>query len=101
MTEYKDDLSDNISGSTKAVMSVSLKTEKGFVLTKDHGFTVEEEDTKVLAFDLLNHPELGTTILFGNQVFALKYWDEEDLHKGLHIVSDAVRLELERRKDAT
>jgi len=99
MTEYRDNLPENIPGGLSAVMSVAVKTEKGFTLTRDYGFTVEEENGKVLAFDLLVHPDLGTTVLFGDQVFALKYWDEKDLHKGLQIISQAVEMELERRKD--
>jgi hypothetical protein len=99
MTEYKDDLPEDIPDGIDAVMSVAVKTEKGFTLTRDYGFTVEEEAGKVLAFDILVHPDLGTTVLFGNQVFALKYWDKEDLHKGLQIISKAVKMELERRKD--
>ena len=99
MTEYRDNLPEDIPGGIEAIMSVAVKTEKGFTLTRDYGFTVEEEDGKILAFDLLVHPDLGTTVLFGDQVFALKYWDEEDLHKGLQIISQAVEMELERRKD--
>jgi hypothetical protein len=101
MTEYKDNLPEDIPGGTEAVMSVAVKTEKGFTLTRDYGFTVEEENGKLLAFDLLVHPDLGTTVLFGDQVFALKYWDEEDLRKGLQIISQAVEMELERRQDAS
>ena len=48
---------------------------------------------------MLEHPELGITVLFGNQVFALKYWDDEDLHAGLKVISSAVEKELDRRKD--
>jgi len=99
MTEYKDDLPEDVPTGTEAIMSVAVKTEKGFTLTRDYGFTVEEENGKLLAFDLLVHPDMGTTVLFGNQVFALKFWDEEDLHKGLQIISKAVKMELQRRKD--
>ena len=99
MTEYRDNLPEDIPGGIEATMSVAVKTEKGFTLTHEYGFTVEEENGKVLAFDLLVHPDLGTTVLFGDQVFALKYWDEADLHKGLQIISQAVEMELERRKD--
>jgi hypothetical protein len=94
-----DNLPENLAG-IEGVMSVAVKTEKGFTLTKDFGFTVEEENGKTLAFDLLDHPDLGTTLLFGNQVFALKFWDDKDLHSGLKIVSLAIEKELERRKDA-
>jgi hypothetical protein len=81
----------------KGVMSVAVKTERGFTLTRDYGFTVEEEDGKVLAFDLLEHPELGTTLLFGNQVFVLKFWDDNALSNGLNIMSLALEKEIERR----
>ena len=100
MTEYLDNLPENIPGGTEGVMTIAVKTEKGFTLTQDYGFTVEEENEKVLAFDLLEHPALGISVLFGNQVFALKFWDEEDLHKGLQIISKGVKKELERRKNA-
>lgn len=82
----------------RGVMNVAVKTEKGITLTKQHGFTVEEEDGKVLAFDLLEHPELGTTLLFGNQVFVLKFWTNEDLTKGLEVFTLAMNKEIERRK---
>lgn len=99
MTKYiADNLPENLDG-IEGVMSVAVKTERGYTLTRDYGFTVEEEDGKILAFDLLVHPDLGVTLLFGNQVFALKFWDEEDLHKGLQTISKAVKLELDRRKD--
>ncbi len=101
MTKYLDNLPENIPGGIDAVMTVAVKTEKGFTITRDHGFTVEEENGKVLAFDLLEHPDLGITVLFGNQVFALKFWDDEDLHKSVDIISKAVEKELERRSNAT
>ncbi len=101
MTKYiADDLPENLAG-IEGVMSVAVKTERGFTLTRDYGFTVEEENGKILAFDLLEHPELGITVLFGNQVFALKFWDDEDLHKGLQTFSEAFNKELERRKNET
>ena len=99
MTKFiADNLPENVDG-MEGIMSVAVKTEKGFTLTQDYGFTVEEENGKILAFDILEHPELGTTVLFGNQVFALKFWNDEDLHAGLRIVSLAVKKELERRKE--
>lgn len=98
MTKYiADNLPENLDG-MDGIMSVAVKTEKGYTLTRDFGFTVEEEDGKILAFDLLIHPELGTTVLFGNQVFALKFWDDEDLQRGLKIITQAVETEIERRK---
>lgn len=97
-TEVKANIPKEPRGTLEGVMSVAVKTEKGFTLTRDHGFTIEEEAGKVLAFDIIEHPELGVTLLFGNQVFALKYWDDKDLQKGLDAFSKAVYKETERRK---
>ncbi len=90
---------DGVTGPGDGVMAIVTKTEKGFTLTREFGFTVEEENEKVIAFDLLEHPQMGITILFGNQVFALKFWDEEDLYKGVEMFSQAIRMELERREE--
>ncbi len=79
-------------------MKVGVKTDKGITLTEEKGFTIEESDGKVLAFDVADHPDLGTALLFGNQIFALKFWDDEDLEKGLRIFSQAIEKEMERRK---
>ena len=58
-------------------MKVSVKTDRGLVLSQEHGFTVEEADGKVLGFDIIETEEHGTTLLFGDQVFFLKFWDDE------------------------
>lgn len=84
----------------EGILSVAVKTERGHTLTRDYGFTVEEEDGKVLAFDLLEHPDLGIALLFGQQVFALRFWNDEDLQKGLAIVTDAISKEVERRQES-
>jgi hypothetical protein len=96
-SEVKVDLPESLGDGTKGTMKVELKTENDYVLTNEYGFTIEEERGKFLAFDLIDHPELGTTVLFGNQVFALKFWDTEDLSKGLQIITEAVAREMERR----
>ncbi len=97
-TEYRSELPENLKGA-KGTMSVAVKTEKGFTLTREYGFTVEQENGAILAFDLLQHPELGTTILFGDQVFALKFWDNEDLYRGLKIITEGIEAEFDRRED--
>ncbi len=81
------------------VMRVETKDERGMILSKEYGFTVEEENGKVLSFDLINHPDLGITLLFGEQVFVLKFWDDDALSNGLSIVAQAITQELERRKN--
>jgi len=97
-TKIKADIPEQPRGKMDGVMSVAVKTERGYTLTQDHGFTIEEENGKVLAFDIMEHPELGVTLLFGNQVFALKFWDDEDLRRGLSAFESAVTKEMERRK---
>ena len=87
------------SGAHEGTMKVKTKNERGMVVTNEYGFTVQEENGKVLAFDLIEHPDLGTTLLFGNQVFALKFWDAEDLDKGLKIMKRAVAEEYRRREN--
>jgi len=82
-------------------MKVAVKDERGFVLSQEYGFTVEEENGKVLAFDLVDHNDLGLSLLFGEQVFVLKFWDDEDLEKGLTLVNKALELERERRRNGT
>jgi hypothetical protein len=81
----------------KGTMKVGLKNENGFTLTKEYGFTVQEENGSVLAFDLFEHPELGTMLLFGNQVFAMKFWSDEQLAKALNMISTSVVTEWKRR----
>ena len=96
-SEFKVDLPDDLSVSQDGVMSVAVKNSEGITLTKDYGFTIVEENGQVLAFDLINHPNLGITLLFGNQVFALGFWDDEHLLKGRDMVNAAVSKELSRR----
>ena len=81
------------------VMKVSLKDERGMILTQEHGFTIEEQG-RVLGFDLYEHPQMGKMLLFGDQVFVLKFWDEEQLEKGLQLLENGFRSELERRRNA-
>lgn len=76
---------------------VELTTDSGFILSKDYGFTVQEENGKVVAFDLFEHPDLGMMLLFGSQVFALSFWKEEQLDKALENFSAAVSKEKSRR----
>lgn len=76
---------------------VNIKTDRGLTLTKEHGFTVEEADGKVLGFDIVETEEYGTALLFGDQIFFLKFWDEDDLVKAECIVQRAIFQERLRR----
>lgn len=75
---------------TQGKVKVTVKTDRGLQLTKEHGFTVEEADGKVLGFDIMETEEYGTSLLFGNQIFFLKFWDNEDLDKAESIVRRAI-----------
>ncbi len=83
----------------QGVMKVSLKDENGMVLTQEYGFTIEQENGEILSFDLHDHPDFGLALLFGNQVFFLKYWDDDQLEKGLKMIQDSFARELNRRKE--
>lgn len=81
----------------EGTMNVELKEDRGLTLTKQYGFTVKETDDKVLAFDLIETAEYGVALLFGDQVFFLKFWDNEDLTKAESIVKRAIHEERLRR----
>jgi hypothetical protein len=83
-------------------MSVKLKeAEDGTILTQEHGFTVREEEGKVLSFDKIERPgDYGTVLLFGDQVYFVKFWDTEDIERALALTKEVFEGELERRKHA-
>ena len=83
----------------KGTMKVELRHDNGMTLTKEHGFTIEEEPGKVLSFDLIAHPEYGYILLFANAVGLVTHWSTGQLEEARNIVNKAVDLELARRKD--
>ncbi len=80
------------------VFSKDQEDKDGIILTKEYGFLVTEEEGKVLSFDKLDNPEYGNVLLFGDQVFFLKFWDTESLEKAQRLVTDAISHELQRRR---
>ena len=82
---------------TQGKVKVAVKTDRGLTLTKEHGFTVEEADGKVLGFDLMETADYGTTLLFGEQILFLKFWDDEDLDRAENIVKRAIFRERTKR----
>lgn len=70
-------------------MKIKVKNERGMTLTKEHGFTIEETD-KVLAFDIIESEEYGITLLFGDQIFFLKFWKDEDLIRAESLIKRAI-----------
>jgi len=83
----------------KGKMNVTVKDERGMQLTEEHGFTVQEEEGKVLFFDKIDREDYGTILLFGEQVYFLKFWDDADLERALALTKEVFEGELERRKN--
>ncbi len=81
-------------------INVEIKDESGMSLTKEHGFTVTEEANKVLSFDKIDREDYGTVLLFGDQVYFVKFWDDADLERALALTKEVFEGELERRKNA-
>ena len=81
-------------------INVEIKDENGMALTKEHGFTVTEESNKVLSFDKIDREDYGTVLLFGDQVYFVKFWDDADLERALALTKEVFEGELERRKNA-
>lgn len=81
----------------EGTMNIELKDDRGLTLTKKHGFTIEEADGKILAFDLMDSEDYGKVLLFGEQIFFLKFWEDEDLAKAESIVKRAIHEERLRR----
>lgn len=80
------------------VFSKEQESKDGIILTKDYGFLVEEEAGKVLSFDKVVNEEYGNVLLFGDQVFFLKFWDTEDLKKAYKLVAEVFSDELQKRR---
>ena len=81
-------------------INVNIKDEKGMALTQEHGFTVTEEANKVLSFDKIDREDYGTVLLFGDQVYFVKFWDDADLERALALTKEVFEGELERRRNA-
>ena len=79
------------------VFSKEQLDKDGIVLTKEFGFLVEEEAGKVLAFDRIDSPDYGRVLLFGDQVFFLKFWGIEELQKASKLISDILLEEIDSR----
>lgn len=77
----------------------TIKHDDGTLTTTERGFTFQEETGQELAFDVHEIEGAGTTLLFGNQVFFLKFWSDEQLDKASESFSLAIQKEKERRAD--
>lgn len=74
-----------------------VEMDDGSIVTTEKGFTFQEETGQELAFDVHEIEGEGTALLFGNQVFFLKYWTDEQLDNASRVFADAVRQEKENR----
>jgi len=81
-------------------INVKVEDDSGITLTKEHGFVVKEEANKVLSFDKIDREDYGTVLLFGDQVYFVKFWDDADLERALALTKEVFEGELERRKNA-
>ncbi len=84
----------------KGNVNIRIEDEAGMSLTKEHGFTVKEETGKVLSFDRIDREDYGTVLLFGDQVYFVKFWDTEDIERALTLTKEVFEGELERRRNA-
>lgn len=79
----------------KGVYRQTVENDGEYVVT-EKGFTFQEENGKELAFDVHEHPT-GMAMLFGDQIFFLGFWTDEQLEKASVVFNEAIRREKERR----
>lgn len=87
---------DNIEG--KGTYIEKVEHDDGTFVTTERGFTFQQENGRELAFDLHEIDGAGTALLFGDQIFFLKYWTDEQLDKASEVFTKAIKMEKEKRK---
>jgi hypothetical protein len=87
---------DNVEG--KGTYISGVETDEGTFVTTEQGFTFQQEDGRELAFDIHEIDGAGTALLFGDQIFFLKYWTDEQLDRASEVFAKAVEMEKEKRK---
>ncbi len=83
----------------KGTYITGVEHEDGSFVTTEQGFTFQQEDGQELAFDVHDIEGTGTALLFGNQIFFLNYWTDEQLDKASSTFALAIKKEKERRND--
>jgi len=76
-----------------------IKHDDGSIVTTELGFTFQQEDGQELGFDVHEIDGAGTALLFGNQIFFLKYWTDEQLDKASKAFALAIKKEKEKRDE--
>lgn len=74
-----------------------LKMEDQEIPLTEKGFIFEESEGKPLAFDVHEH-STGMALLFGEQIFFLGFWTDEQLDKASDAFNYAIDKEKRRRK---
>jgi hypothetical protein len=87
----------NVEG--KGTYIQGIEHDDGSIVTTEQGFTFQQEDGEELGFDVHEIDGAGTALLFGNQIFFLKYWTDEQLDKASEAFAKAVEIEKEKRND--
>jgi hypothetical protein len=84
----------------KGTYITGVKDEDGGdLITTEKGFTFQEETGQELAFDIHEIEGAGTALLFGNQIFFLKFWTDEQLDKASEGFNAAIKKEKGRRSE--
>ena len=89
-------MADNVEG--KGTYIEGIEHDDGTFITTEKGFTFQQEDGRELAFDIHEIDGAGTALLFGDQIFFLKYWTDEQLGRASEVFAKAVEMEKEKRK---
>ena len=84
----------------KGTYIAGVEHDDGSIVTTELGFTFQQEDGRELAFDVHEIDGAGTALLFGDQIFFLKYWTDEQLDNASKVFANAVKMEKEKRNDA-
>jgi hypothetical protein len=87
----------NVEG--KGTYIQGIEHDDGSIVTTEQGFTFQQEDGEELAFDVHDIEGAGTALLFGNQIFFLNYWTDEQLDKASEVFTLAIKKEKEKRND--
>jgi hypothetical protein len=77
-----------------------VETDEGETIVTSKGFTFTQESGQELAFDVHDIDGAGTALLFGDQIFFLSYWTDEQLDRSSEIFNLAIKKEKERRNES-
>lgn len=73
-----------------------IEHDDGSVRISEKGFTFQEKEGQELSFDIHEH-STGMAMLFGDQIFFLGFWTDEQLEKASNTFNEAISKEKQRR----